>query len=533
MAAGNLPGLQVARVEDGSVVEDFALGLVDAEGDVPVTPSTVFEAASLSKPVTAYIAFRLVDRGELDLDTPLWQTLEYPRLAHDGRARAITPRLVLSHTTGLPNWGGTPLELIADPGEAWGYSGEGFVFLQEVMETLTSRSLQELAEAEVFGPLGMEETSYVWRDSFDTLKATGHDVLGRPVPGLRRPDGSNAAASLHTTARDYGRFLGAVLRGDGLSDSSRAAMILPASDADTRGPDEALPHVAWGLGWGVQDSDLGRSIWHWGDNGIFRAFVVGYPDTGDGVVYFTNSEAGLSVAEDLLTLFFDDTFWAARWLEYPRWDHYGWKAYLALRHSFLDGYEEGMLVLDSLREALGTEVEEELPGLMRFLAEEGESESALRLAQAAVEESPEDTERLVLLAEIQTEGRLYAEARDTYGRALEMGADSEELAPRLAWLDDGLGTAGDVELTTSELEAMAGQYGRRRVRAEDGILIYSRDGGPETKLIPLSRSLFALESSTTFRIRFEEGPDGAFWKVHGLYSDGRKDESVRSQPDQG
>jgi hypothetical protein len=390
-----------------------------------------------------------------------------------------------------------------------------------------------LAEAEVFGPLGMEETSYVWRDSFDSLKATGHDALGRPVPGLRRPDGTNAAASLHTTARDYGRFLGAVLRGEGLSESSHAAMIQPASDADTRGPDETLPHVAWGLGWGVQDSDRGRSIWHWGDNGIFRAFVVGYPDTEDGVVYFTNSEAGLSVVEDLLTVFFEDTFWAARWLEYPRWDHYGWKAYLALRRSFLNGHDEGMLVLDSLREELGSEVDEDLvPELMGFLAEEGKTESALHLAQAAVEESPENADGFVLLAEIQTESRLYAEAGETYRQALRLGGNPEELETRIGWLDEGLASTGDIQLSAAELEALAGQYGPRRVRVEDGVLKYSRDGGPETNLIPLSRTLFALESSATFRLRFVAEPDGVFGKVQGLYSDGRTDESVRTLPGQ-
>jgi hypothetical protein len=234
------------------------------------------------------------------------------------------------------------------------------------------------------------------------------------------------------------------------------------------------------------------------------------------------------VAEDLLTVFFEDTFWAARWLEYPRWDHYGYKAHIALRRSFLSSYDEGMVVLDSLREALGAEAEEELPGLMRFLAEEGESESALRLARVAVEESPEDADGFVVLAEIQTEGRLYAEARDTYGRAMELGADPEDLEPRIAWLDEGLTSTGDIQLSTTELEAMAGHYGPRGFRVEDGVLMYSRDGGPETTLIPLSRTLFALESNATFRLRFEEGPEGVFRKVHGLYSDGRMDESVRN-----
>ncbi|MGD2120834.1 MAG: serine hydrolase [Gemmatimonadota bacterium] len=529
LTSASIPGLQMVTVEDGAVAEEMVFGSVNADSGSPVTPTTVFEAASLSKPVTAYIAFRMVDRGELDLDLPLWNLLEYERLAHDERARAITPRLVLSHTTGLPNWGGTPLQLNADPGQAWGYSGEGFVYLQRVMEKVTGRSLEELARSEVFQPMGMEHSSFVWQDEYETLKASGHDVLGRPVEGLRHPDGANAAASLHTTARDYGAFLAAVLQGEGLSPESHAAMIQPVTQADAWGPEETYPYVFWGLGWGIQEGERGRAIWHWGDNGIYRAFVVGYPTLGDGLVYFTNSEAGLSVAEDLLSLVFRDEFWAARWLTYPDWDDPAFLADLALRRSFLRGFEEGMVVLDSLRADVDEEVGEELPGLMRFLAQEGESESALRLAQMATEEAPDDPEMMVLLAEIQTEGRLYAEAKETYLRAVESGADPGELGPRMAWLDEGLTSTGETQLTPDQLEALAGQYGPRRVRREGSVLFYSRDGGPETRLIPLSPVLFGLEASATFRLRFEPDPDGLVRKVHGLYSDGSTDESERTR----
>jgi CubicO group peptidase (beta-lactamase class C family) len=99
---------------------------------------------------------RLADRGEFDLDRPLYEMLEYPRLAHDERYKRINARIVLSHGTGLPNWGGEKLTLRFDPGTHYGYSGEGFVFLQKTVERVTGRSLDELARREVFEPLGID-----------------------------------------------------------------------------------------------------------------------------------------------------------------------------------------------------------------------------------------------------------------------------------------------------------------------------------------------------------------------------------------
>ena len=132
----------------------------------PLDTATIFEAASLSKPVFAYLVLRLADRGEFDLDRPLLEMLEYPRVAHDERSKRITARMVLSHGTGLPNWGGERLTLQFDPGTAYGYSGEGFVFLQKAIERVTGRSLEALARREVFQPLGMTRSSFVWQERF-------------------------------------------------------------------------------------------------------------------------------------------------------------------------------------------------------------------------------------------------------------------------------------------------------------------------------------------------------------------------------
>ncbi|MCL7971461.1 MAG: beta-lactamase family protein, partial [marine benthic group bacterium] len=214
MQRAEVPGLQLAYMEGGSVVMTAAFGYANSETDTPVTDRTVFEAASLSKPVFAYAVLRMVDRGEWDLDEPLWDILEYERLTHDDRAKEITTRLVLTHTTGLPNWGGTPLQFNSDPGERWGYSGEGIVYLQRAVEARTGLTLEEIATREVFEPLGMSDTHYAWTEAYDTLAAIPHDEFGYPT-NRRMPESGNAAGSLHTTARDYARFIAATFSGEG------------------------------------------------------------------------------------------------------------------------------------------------------------------------------------------------------------------------------------------------------------------------------------------------------------------------------
>ena len=167
MKAADVPGLQIAVLESGEIVATRAFGTTSTESGAPVTDATVFEAASLSKPVFAYAVLRMADRGEWDLDQPLWEILEYERLAHDERARQITSRQVLTHTTGLPNWGGTPLQFNSDPGERWNYSGEGFVYLQRAVEKQTGLTLEEIGTREVFEPLGMNSTHYAWVNAYD------------------------------------------------------------------------------------------------------------------------------------------------------------------------------------------------------------------------------------------------------------------------------------------------------------------------------------------------------------------------------
>ena len=224
--------------------------------------------------------------------------------------------MCLTHTSGLPNWG-TRFE--AAPGARFIYSGEGIRFLRMTVEAITGKSLEELARREVFGPLGMDHSSYLWRDGFAANHAVGHDADGKPQPRRECPGGS-AAASLRTTAHDYARFLQACLTGEGLSPAMSAAMTHSCTTAAFDVAPAADRHVGWGLGWGVMDGRDGPLIWQWGDNGDTVALAVGCPARGDGLVYFANSATGLSVANDLMAEILPDRPWCLDALGYQRYD---------------------------------------------------------------------------------------------------------------------------------------------------------------------------------------------------------------------
>jgi CubicO group peptidase (beta-lactamase class C family) len=531
MQAAEIPGLSVAVIASGEPAWWKGFGVKNVETGEPVDEFTIFEAASLSKPVVAYAVLRMASRGEFDLDEPLWNTLVYERLEHDERSRELTARMVLTHTTGLPNWGGTPLEFNRDPGDSWGYSGEGFVYLQRTLEKTTGLALNEIVAREVFEPLGMHSSSFVWTDAYDSLSATPHDLLAQATR-KGRPDDANGAASLHTTAREYALFVAAVLRGEGLSPELAAAMIAPQVPAGERGDEAAREHVYWGLGIGIQEGTRGRAVWHWGDNGNFRCYVIAYPEDGRGIAYFTNSFNGLSIAEDLISLAVEDTHWVIPWLDYWPYDNPRRLARIQLRRTLLnDGVGEALRVYRQLYSE-SVEVAEELPNLGSFAVQRGMVEEGLALLRDAVANDP-SADNWIALAQAATTAGDYTQALDGYHEALAIDSTrAGDLNPRIAWLEEGIAALEEpVELSAEQLAAYVGVYGPRHIVLREGSLYYRREGATaETRLTPLTRDMFALESNRSFRIRFVADEIGVFVKIVGLYSDGRTDETLRQNP---
>src|SRR5215203_5417573 len=157
MMEGEVPGLQIGLVRGGKVDWIKSFGVKNAETGGAVTDETIFEAASLSKPVFAYAVMKLVEAGRLDLDKPLQSYLSEPYLPGDDRINKITARMALDHTTGFQNESrpGQPLKINFAPGERFSYSGEGLLFLQRVVEKITGEKFDVFMRRTVFEPLGM------------------------------------------------------------------------------------------------------------------------------------------------------------------------------------------------------------------------------------------------------------------------------------------------------------------------------------------------------------------------------------------
>ncbi|AYA36848.1 class A beta-lactamase-related serine hydrolase [Hymenobacter oligotrophus] len=308
----NVPGLQVVFSRKGETTQ-YSLGVRQAGKAEALTANTLMQAASLSKVVLAYTTLRLHDRGVINLDKPLLGYYRYPRLSTQPRAAAVTARMVLTHTTGLPNWAEnplsptwatSPLKLKYAPDSCWNYSGEGFVWLQKTLEHITGKSLQTLAQEEVFGPLRMKNSSFVWREAFARDASFGHDKSGKPTE-VRKFAEPNAGFSLLSTAHDYSRFVQALLQGQGLKPTTAQLLTAAANPANRcgLGPTPTDPHIAWAYGLGLANTSAGPALWHWGDNGDFKAFFMAFPAQKTSLVFFTNSANGLVLTDELLRLF--------------------------------------------------------------------------------------------------------------------------------------------------------------------------------------------------------------------------------------
>jgi CubicO group peptidase (beta-lactamase class C family) len=310
----NVPGLSIALIRDAEIVWARGFGVKQKETSDAVDDSTVFEAASLTKPMLAYAAHSLCEQGKLELDQPLADYLREPPAAEQPELLAqVTARHVLTHTTGLPNWGNPsrPLKFRRPPGEKFSYSGEGFVYLQRVVEQLEGAPLDEYLQEKVFAPLKMTSASLVWKDEFGQTLAHGHNARGQSSQGQRKWAKANAASSLVCTAADYAKFVCALL-----APPQAAEGLLPLrAVAQLWKPQvEAADGISWGLGLGVEHTPNGDAFWHWGNNGSrYNCFVVAFPLERIGVVVFTNSGNGLKACTEIVPAAVGGDHPALRW----------------------------------------------------------------------------------------------------------------------------------------------------------------------------------------------------------------------------
>ena len=342
MQALGVPGIGIAVVEQGRLAWSRGFGVLQAGQETRVDDGTLFEMASVSKPIFAYAVLMLVDRGVLALDAPLVAYHRPDYLAEHPWIDRITVRDVLRHSTGLPNWRADPehekLMPLVEPGQRIDYSGEAFVWLQLVVESLTGESLDQTMRTLLFAPLGMHDSSYAWDAAMAIRSVHGHGVPGEhpsapPPQGLREAwDAAlpiaerwrkplaewryadaqralplarasapgvvhaagdimaNSAASLRCTVRDYARFMALMVQAAtpswALRPSSREAMLRRQIEVPGRWTDK-------GLGWNLETTPRGPVFHHSGSNaGIFKTFALGDAARQRAIVIGTNATNG-------------------------------------------------------------------------------------------------------------------------------------------------------------------------------------------------------------------------------------------------
>jgi len=235
---------------------------------------------------------------------------------------------LLNHTAGFPNWRWQTkdgkLRILFDPGTRFSYSGEGYRYLQFVVESLTRKGLDELAREKVFGPLGMERTSYLWQPRFEGEIAL--DLAGIP-PAFQSKirTEANAAGSLLTTAADYGRFVLAAMEGRSLRPETFAGMLKPQVEISTpslfgagRSGSATSPPVglAWALGWGVLRNAAGSAYFHVGAEPGFENYAAYFADQKTGYVLLSSGREYGGLARLLATRLMGDSVSPFDWLGY-------------------------------------------------------------------------------------------------------------------------------------------------------------------------------------------------------------------------
>ena len=324
MGESDVPGLAIALIRDSKVAWTRGFGTKDRGSGVLVDHSTVFEAASMSKPVFAYVVMKACEKGVLNLDTPLVKYTRQRFLEGDPRLDLITARHVLSHTSGFQDIrsGDKPLKIHFNPGEKWMYSGEGYFYLQAVMTGLTGQvnpkecsrfeadlevcatDFDAYMKTNLLAPFGMNGSGYLWTETLARHVARPHDGRGDPLP-YRKPTGAavaryGAMGGLLTTASDYAKFLIEVTDPKPedvfrLSETSLTEMLRPQVTVES-GKGYS---ISWALGWRVAHTADRDLVGHGGDQTGFHSTSEISLASKSGYVILTNGDNGWKLIKDL------------------------------------------------------------------------------------------------------------------------------------------------------------------------------------------------------------------------------------------
>lgn len=305
-----VPALGIGVIENGKLQQIRVFGNIDK--DIPASYNSIFKVASLTKPVTALVALKLISQGKLGLDEPLYQYWIDPDIKNDKRIKKLTPRIILSHQTGFANWryltDSKKLSFEFEPGAKFQYSGEGFEYLRKALEAKFGKSLEALAEELVFKPANMKDTHFWWDKAMDEKRyVKNYDEKGQAFETVKYYE-ANAAANLLTTVGDYGNFLSYILNGAGLSKT--------VFDEMTRNQVQLGDNDYFGLGWeklaGFSNDEY--ALMHTGKDPGVNTLAIMFPKSKNAYLIFLNGDNAGKIFEELLTkhMYLGNELWERR-----------------------------------------------------------------------------------------------------------------------------------------------------------------------------------------------------------------------------
>lgn len=347
MKSENVQGMALAIIQGGKIVHVAAYGHRNVARGLPLTTDTVMYGASLTKTAFTYMLLQLVDEGRLDLDASVAELLprplpeyasddnNYTDLAGDERWRALTPRILLTHTSGFANFRWLEpdrrLRFHSQPGTRYGYSGEGFYILQLILEEGLGLDVGKEMQTRVFDRFGMTNTSMTWRPDFAANLADGYGQDGSMEPHDHRSSVS-AAGSMDTSIADQARLWAGIVRGDGLSAASRAELVKPQvqitsahqfpSLAPEIEPKNKEINLAAGLGL-VTFQDMSGPAWFKGGHNDWTGNMVICLESGKRcLVMLANDVRAERIYPAITRFVLGDTrmpwAWEYDWLDSPR-----------------------------------------------------------------------------------------------------------------------------------------------------------------------------------------------------------------------
>lgn len=349
MKEARVTGLAVSIFNQDTSVYQKAFGYANVETLEKLDQDHVFYGASLSKAVFGFIVAQLVAEGKIDLDKPLSEYLEVALpelpvekafrslqdLKEDERYRQFTLRMCLAHSTGLPNWRwinnpGEKLKITFDPGSNYGYSGEGIMIAQWVIEHVTKKKLEDLARERVFAPLKMEYSDYLWQAGFKAHFCYGHSSQEEKRDKDIETEDAAAAGSLETTLADYAKFLEQVLKLYRQDSEMTKILFTPNIRIRTKanfGPlaristneNDAI-QLSHALGWGYLQSAYGIGVFKSGHSEGFQHYSILFPEVGIGILLMSNSDNAESIFKELLELSIGDVYTPWKWKNYVPYD---------------------------------------------------------------------------------------------------------------------------------------------------------------------------------------------------------------------